>query len=194
MRTAEIRRKTNETDIRLTLSLDGSGQAVIETGIGFFDHMLDAFTRHGYFDLKLRCDGDLEVDTHHTVEDCGIVLGAAIREALGSKEGIARYGNAVIPMDEALVLCAVDISGRAWCDACLSFPTERCGEFETEMVREFFVAVANAAGITLHLRQMGGCNSHHIAEAAFKSFARALSEAVRVDPRVAGVPSTKGSL
>lgn len=193
-RTAGLERKTKETDIRLTLNLDGSGEAKINTGIGFFDHMLEGFAKHGFFDLELECAGDLAVDCHHSIEDCGIVLGGAIREALGDKAGIRRYGSCALPMDETLVLCAVDLCGRPYLNFDGAFPTERIGYMDTEMVREFFYAVSYSAGMNLHLKVLDGGNSHHMAEAMFKSFARALDEAVTVDPRIAGILSTKGSL
>ncbi len=193
-RTAGLERKTKETDIRLTLNLDGSGAAKINTGIGFFDHMLEGFAKHGFFDLELECAGDLAVDCHHSIEDCGIVLGGAIREALGDKAGIRRFGSCTLPMDETLVLCAVDLCGRPYLSFDGAFPTERIGYMDTEMVREFFYAVSYSAGMNLHLKVLNGGNSHHMAEAMFKSFARALDEAVTVDPRIVGILSTKGSL
>ena len=176
------------------LNLDGSGRTDITTGIGFFDHMLNAFGRHGLFDLRLRASGDLEVDSHHTIEDTGIVLGEAIREALGTKEGIRRYGSCILPMDEALVLCAVDLSGRPYLVFDHTFTVPKVGEFDTEMVREFFYAVSYSAGMNLHIRVMSGSNNHHIIEAIFKSFAKALDAATACDPRISGVPSTKGTL
>ncbi len=194
MRSGEITRRTAETDIHMILSLDGTGESDISTGIGFFDHMLRAFARHGFFDLSLTVKGDLEVDCHHTVEDTGIVLGMAIREALGEKKGIRRYGSSILPMDETLVMCAVDLCGRAYYASNLVFTKERIGDLDTEMIREFFWAVSSNAGMNLHLRQLDGCNNHHIAEAAFKAFARALDEAVSFDSRISGVLSTKGSL
>lgn len=193
-RTAAIRRTTAETDICLELSLDGSGKADISTGIGFFDHMLEAFARHGFFDLSLQVKGDLHVDGHHTIEDTGIVLGQAISEALGDKKGIRRYGSFILPMDETLVLCGLDLCGRTYLNTDLAFTCERIGDFETEMVREFFLAVANNAFMNLHLKMLDGVNNHHIAEAAFKAFAKALDEATSLDPRIEGVLSTKGSL
>ncbi len=193
-RTAAIRRTTAETDIRMELSLDGSGNADISTGIGFFDHMLEAFARHGFFDLSLQVKGDLHVDGHHTIEDTGIVLGQAILEALGDKKGIRRYGSFILPMDETLVLCGLDLCGRAYFNTDLAFTCERIGDFETEMVREFFLAVANNAFMNLHLKMLDGVNNHHIAEAAFKAFAKALDAATSLDPRIEGVLSTKGSL
>jgi len=193
-RTARITRTTGETDIRLDLDLDGTGSVQVETGVPFFDHMLDAFGRHGLFDLELRATGDLAVDAHHTVEDVGIVLGQAIAEALGDKAGIARFGDAEIPMDEALVQAAVDVSGRGQLYYAVEVPIEIIGTFDTTLAKEFFVALASNAGVTLHVRTIAGENSHHIIEAAFKAVARALREAVELDPRVSGVPSTKGSL
>ncbi len=193
-RIATIKRVTKETDIDLTLNLDGSGKADIDTGIGFFDHMLDAFARHGFFDLRLSVDGDLQVDTHHTIEDVGIVLGQAIARAVGDKAGIRRYGSFLLPMDETLVLSAVDLCGRAAYVGDVPFTVERIGGFETEMFEEFFLAVANNAAMNLHLRLVTGRNNHHIAEAAFKAFAKALDEATSYDPRIQGVLSTKGSL
>lgn len=194
MRRGEITRKTAETDIHMVLRLDGTGRSEIDTGIGFFDHMLRSFARHGFFDLTLTVKGDLAVDCHHTVEDTGIVLGMALREALGGKEGIRRYGSSILPMDETLVMCAIDLCGRSYFASNLVFTKERIGDLDTEMIREFFQAVSSNAGMNLHLRQLDGCNNHHIAEAAFKAFARALSEAVSPDSRISGVLSTKGSL
>ncbi|MCQ2430016.1 MAG: imidazoleglycerol-phosphate dehydratase HisB [Clostridia bacterium] len=195
MRTAEIKRKTAETDITLSLSLDGTGKAAIRTGCGFLDHMLTLFSRHGRFDLTVTCLGDTNVDYHHTVEDIGIVLGQAFREALGVKAGITRYGDTVLPMDEALILSAVDISGRGGYYDGLAIPTEKVGDFDTELCREFWIAFAQNAGVTLHLRQLAGINSHHIIEGAFKSAARSLRTAVRIDPALGSeVPSTKGLL
>ena len=193
-RVAKIERETSETQISLELALDGSGEAQIETGVGFFDHMLTQIARHGLFDLAIQATGDLHVDCHHLVEDVGIVLGSAIDSALGDRAGLVRYGMAACPMDEALVLVSLDLSGRAWCRCDLHLPTERIGEFDTELIREFFMAVASNAGITLHLVQQSGANSHHIVEGTFKSFARALDAATRTDERVTGVPSTKGTL
>lgn len=194
VRTASIHRKTKETDITLTLNLDGSGKADIHSGIGFFDHMLDALARHGFFDLSVQVKGDLEVDGHHSVEDTGIVLGQAIAEAVGDKKGIRRYGSFALPMDDTLVLCALDLGGRPYYASDLHFTAERIGGFETELMREFFYAVAVNAGMNLHFRQLDGSNNHHIAEAAFKAFAKALDEAVSFDPRITDVLSTKGSL
>ena len=190
-RTATINRRTNETDIALTLSLDG-GAAEISTGIGFFDHMLAQLARHGGFGITLKCLGDLEVDGHHTVEDTVLALGAALREALGEKRGIERYGQAVIPMDEALVLCAVDLSGRPCLRYSAEIPAGRVGDFDTELVREFMQAFCNSGMFALHIRQLDGVNSHHIIEGMFKALARALKAAVAVTG--ADLPSTKGAL
>ena len=187
-------RKTKETDITVTLNLDGSGKAEIRTGIGFFDHMLEGFSRHGFFDLNLTCNGDLQVDSHHTIEDCGIVLGDAIRQALGNKEGIRRFGSCILPMDETLVLCAIDLSGRPYLMFDGDFTAERLGTLDTEMVREFFYAVSYSAGMNLHIKVLNSGNNHHMIEAMFKAFARALDEAVSIDPRIQGILSTKGSL
>jgi len=193
-RTAEVKRQTKETDISCTLDLDGTGKAEIDTGIGFFDHMLEGFARHGLFDLKLVCRGDLNVDTHHTIEDTGIVLGQAIAEALGDKKGIRRYGHFMLPMDDALIACAVDLCGRPYLNYDLVFPQDRCGDMEMCMVREFFYAISYKAGMNIHLKMLDGLNSHHIAEAAFKGFAKALDMAVGYEERIDGVLSTKGSL
>ena len=193
-RIATIERNTSETKIKCTLNLDGSGKADIHTGIGFFDHMMNSFTRHGFFDLSLQVEGDLEVDTHHTVEDTGIVLGQAIARAVGDKQGITRYGSQILPMDEALVMCALDLCGRPYLVCDLTLDREKVGALETEMVREFFYAVSYGAAMNLHIRQMSGANNHHIIEAAFKAFARALDAACAMDPRVSGVLSTKGAL
>ncbi len=193
-RTAVIERDTKETQIRMTLNLDGSGKAEIATGIGFFDHMLNSFARHGMFDLSLTVKGDLEVDTHHTIEDTGIVLGRAIREAVGDKKGMVRYGSAMLPMDEALILCALDLCGRPYLVYHLDLNREFVGNLETEMIREFFYAVSYGAEMNLHLKQLDGTNNHHIIEGAFKAFAKALDQATRLDPRITDVLSTKGSL
>lgn len=193
-RTTCIERNTAETRIRLRLSLDGSGKADIHTGIGFFDHMLHGFARHGLFDVELRAEGDLEVDTHHTIEDAGIVLGKAIREAVGDKKGIVRYGSKILPMDDALILCALDLCGRPYLCYDLKLDREKVGELETEMVREFFYAVSYGGEMNLHLKQLDGFNNHHIIEGAFKAFAKALDQAVQYDQRIAGVLSTKGTL
>ena len=195
MRSAQIERKTAETDVRLTLLLDGAGRAQVDTGVGFLDHMLTLFAAHGRFDLSVTCAGDTQVDDHHSVEDIGIALGDAVAQALGEKRGIRRYGSMLLPMDEALVLCAVDLSGRSTLRMQAAFPSQKIGTFDTELVEEFFTAFARRAGATLHLRQLDGTNSHHIAEAMFKAFGRALSEAVSLDARLAGeIPSTKGAL
>ena len=194
-RTAEIKRKTTETDIELSLCLDGSGIAEIQTGSGFLNHMLTSFARHGRFDLTVRCTGDTWVDYHHTVEDVGICLGEAIAAALGDMRGVTRFGSAVIPMDEALVLAAVDLSGRACLGYALEIPAQKVGDFDTELAEEFFLGLVRTARMTLHLRSLAGKNSHHIIEGAFKAFARALRQAVSIDPAAAGeVPSTKGVL
>lgn len=194
-RNATIARKTNETDISITLELDGQGQTRIDTGIGFFDHMLDAFGRHGLYDLSVQAKGDLHVDGHHTVEDTGIVLGQAFAQALGDKRGIVRYGDIALPMDEALVQAAVDISGRGALYWDMQIPYQMVGSFDSTLAKEFFIAFATNAGITLHVRQLAGENVHHVIEAAFKAVARALREAVASDPRAAdALPSTKGAL
>ncbi len=193
-RQAEIVRNTKETQIRIRLELDGTGKADIHTGVGFFDHMLDGFARHGLFDLEVEVNGDLQVDCHHTIEDTGIVLGQAIREAVGGKTGIRRYGSRILPMDEVLVLCALDLGGRPYYRSDVEFPTERIGEMDTEMVKEFFYAVSYSAAMNLHFRMLADGNSHHMAEGMFKAFAKALDEAVSYDERITGVLSTKGSL
>ena len=191
-RTSQIHRTTGETDVQLTLGLDGSGEGARETGVGFFDHLLDAIARHGGLDLDMLAQGDLETGPHHTVEDTGIVLGQAIDEALGDRAGIRRFGHAVLPMDEARATCAIDLSGRPFTSFEASFPAERVGDFDTDLAEEFFRAVANGAKLTLHLRVEAGTNSHHMVEVAFKAFARALRQAVEVEG--GGVPSTKGLL
>lgn len=193
-RKAVITRNTSETQIELSLNLDGSGKAEIDTGIGFFDHMLNSFARHGLFDLKVKVTGDLYVDCHHTIEDTGIVLGQAIKEALGDKKSIKRYGSVILPMDEALVLCAIDLSGRPYLVFDGEFTTPNVGYFDTEMVKEFFYAISYSAGMNLHIRQMAGSNNHHIIEGMFKAFAKALDEAVMTDNRIKDVLSTKGTL
>ena len=187
-------RKTKETDIQLTLNLDGSGEARLDTGIGFFDHMLDGFARHGFFDLEVQVKGDLEVDTHHTIEDTGIVLGNAIRLAILDKRGMKRYGSSILPMDEVLALCAIDLSGRPYFSFEGEFTAERIGGMDTEMVREFFYAVSYSAGMNLHMKLLSGTNNHHMAEGLFKAFGRALDEATQKDSRIMGILSTKGSL
>jgi imidazoleglycerol-phosphate dehydratase len=193
MRTATINRKTAETSISLSLNLDGTGASLIDTGCGFLDHMLTLFARHGGFDLDVTCKGDTYVDDHHTVEDIGICLGQAIAKTLGDKRGIRRYGDRILPMDETLILSAVDISGRGGCYMELDIPTEKVGTFDTQLCEEFFIALAQNAGLTLHVRQLAGRNSHHIIEGAFKSVARSLGEAVSIDPTHADdIPSTKG--
>lgn len=195
MRTAQVNRKTAETDICLTLNLDGTGTSDCRTGCGFLDHMLTLFSRHGRFDLTVSCTGDTYIDYHHTVEDVGICLGKAFTEALGDKKGIIRYGDIALPMDEALILSAVDISGRGSCCYNLQIPTQKVGDYDTELDQEFWIAFAQNAGITLHIRQLAGRNSHHIMEGAFKSVARSLKTAVRIDSDFANeIPSTKGML
>lgn len=194
MRRATLTRKTNETDISVTLDLDGTGRAKMATGVGFFDHMLDQLARHSLIDMTIRATGDLHIDDHHTVEDCGIALGQALREAVGDKAGIRRYGSCLLPMDDALVRTALDLSGRPFLVWDVEMPREKIGSFDTELVREFFQALATHGGITLHVHALAGFNAHHIAEAAFKSVARALREAVEPDPRSSGIPSTKGAL
>ncbi len=194
-RIASVERKTRETDISLTLNLDGSGQSEIDTGIGFFDHMLTGFSRHGLFDLKLKCKGDLEVDSHHSIEDCGIVLGEAIKEALGDKKAVKRFGSVILPMDETLMLCSIDLSGRPYFSSNIEFKAPMLGAMQTELVREFFYAVSYSAMMNLHLKLLDGGNDHHIAEIAFKSFGKALDMATSIEPRLDGsVWSTKGVL
>ena len=193
MRTTTINRKTAETDIALTLNLDGTGASSVNTGCGFLDHMLTLFARHGGFDLTVTCTGDTYVDDHHTVEDIGICLGQAFAKTLGDKRGIRRYGDRILPMDESLILSAVDVSGRGGCYMELDIPTEKVGTFDTQLCEEFFIALAQNAGLTLHVRQLAGRNSHHIIEGTFKSVARSLGEAVSIDPAHADdIPSTKG--
>ena len=195
MRKASIERKTAETDISLALALDGSGVSDIQSGVGFLDHMLTLFARHGRFDLSVKCIGDTQVDAHHSVEDIGICLGQAFREALGDKKGIARYGDTTLPMDEALILTAADISGRAYLACELSIPAQKVGDFDTELVAEFWAAFVRSAACTLHIRQLAGMNSHHIIEGVFKSAARTLRKACAIDPSLGDeVPSTKGTL
>ncbi len=193
-RTARITRDTKETQITVSLDLDGTGKSRLDTGVGFFDHMLDGFARHGLFDLDVTCRGDLLVDCHHSIEDTGIVLGSAIKEAVGDKKGICRYGSCILPMDEALVLCALDLSGRPYFVYDAQFHGERCGQMDTQMAKEFFYAVSYTAGMNLHIRVLSGENDHHIMEAMFKAFAKALDQAAGRDARIAGVLSTKGVL
>ena len=194
MRTSKINRKTKETDISINLNLDGTGKNNIDTGIGFFDHMLEGFSKHGFFDLDVKIDGDLRVDGHHSVEDCGIVLGNAIKEAVGDKAGIKRYGYFVLPMDEVLVLCAVDLCGRPYLNFDYEFKASMVGDFDTELVHEFFYAVSYSAGMNLHIKVFDGGNAHHVIEAMFKAFAKALDMATSAEPRIEGVLSTKGAL
>ena len=193
-RTAALTRTTKETDISLSLNLDGSGKAEISTGIGFFDHMLNGFARHGLFDLNCQVKGDLEVDCHHTIEDTGIVLGQVIKEAVGDKKGIVRFGTCILPMDESLILCSLDLSGRPYYVSDAVFPTERVGEMDTQMVKEFFYAISYAAAMNLHIKEIHGENTHHVIEGMFKAFAKALDMATIVDERIPGLLSTKGSL
>ncbi len=195
MRVSSISRKTAETDINLKINLDGDGKSVIDTGCGFLDHMLTLFAKHGRFDLEVKCVGDVEVDYHHTVEDIGIVLGSAIKEALGDMRGIKRYASFILPMDETLIMSAIDISGRSHLVYNLKIPTERVGEFDTELAKEFFISVVRNADITLHINQIEGENSHHIIEGTFKSVARSLKAAVELDQKyINEIPSTKGVL
>ena len=195
MRTSQISRKTGETDIALTLNLDGFGSSELETGVGFLEHMLTLFAKHGRFDLTVRCIGDTQVDDHHSVEDIGITLGLAFKAALGDRRGIRRYADILLPMDEALIQCAVDISGRAMLCCDLDIPTEKIGTFDTELAEEFLLAFVREAGITVHIRQLAGTNSHHIVEGVFKALARTLRRAVSIDPDAADeIPSTKGVL
>lgn len=193
-RVSSVSRKTKETDIKITINLDGVGNANVSTGIGFFDHMLGSFTRHGLFDLEVSVKGDLEVDSHHTIEDTGIVLGQAIKEAVGDKKKIKRFGECMLPMDETLVLCAIDLSGRPYLKYSLGLTVPKVGDFDTEMVHEFFYALSYSAGMNLHIKMLDGVNNHHIIEAAFKAFAKALDRALEYDERIADVLSTKGSL
>lgn len=194
IRKATVNRTTSETDIRLSLVLDGTGNATVNTGIGFFDHMLKSFAKHGLFDLEVEVKGDLYVDCHHTIEDVGIVLGQAIKEAVGKKESIRRYGSMLLPMDEALIMCAIDLSGRPYLVFDASFTGDRVGYFDTQMVKEFFYAISYAAEMNLHIRQISGENDHHIVEGMFKAFARALDDATIRDSRITSVLSTKGTL
>ncbi len=193
-REAHLTRKTKETDITINLNLDGTGKSDVSTGIGFFDHMLEGFSKHGFFDLECKVKGDLYVDGHHTVEDTGIVLGQAIAKAVGDKKGIKRYGSFILPMDDALCLVAVDLCGRPYLNFDCTFPTQKVGELETELIREFFYAVSYSAAMNLHVKMLDGINTHHMIEATFKAFAKALDCAVSYDERVTGVLSTKGSL
>lgn len=195
MRTASIKRQTAETDITLSLALDGTGKSEIKTGCGFFDHMLTLFAKHGRFDLTVVCNGDTHVDDHHTVEDIGICLGTAFREALGDKRGITRYGSCTLPMDEALILSAIDLSGRSFLGYALDIPTEKVGSFDTQLCEEFFLAFTREAAMNLHIRSLAGQNSHHIIEGAFKSVARSMRQAVKIEAEFADeIPSTKGVL
>ncbi len=193
-RISKVTRNTKETKIDISLNIDGSGKSNIDTGIGFFNHMLEGFSKHGFFDLDCKIDGDLNVDGHHTVEDCGIVLGNAIKEAVGDKKGIKRYGYFVLPMDDALCLCAVDLCGRPYLNYDVVLPQAFCGALDTCLVKEFFYAVSYAAGMNIHIKMLAGDNSHHMIEAMFKAFAKALDDATSFDPRVSDVLSTKGSL
>lgn len=193
-RVAIVERNTKETQISMMLNLDGTGLANINTGIGFFDHMLNGFSRHGFFDMNVSVCGDLEVDSHHTIEDTGIVLGTAIKEAVGDKKGIKRYGSSILPMDETLVLCAIDLSGRPYLNFDATFTVPSLGDMDTEMAKEFFYAISYVAGMNLHIKVLHGANNHHIMEAMFKAFAKALDEATMEEPRLKGVLSTKGSL
>ena len=193
-RTASITRNTKETQIALSLNLDGKGSYQVDTGIGFFNHMLEGFSRHGFFDLNIQVKGDLQVDTHHTIEDTGIVLGTVIKEAVGEKKGIRRYGSCILPMDECLVICAVDLCGRPYLSYESPFTVSRCGDMDTEMVKEFFYAISYAAGMNLHIKTLTPGNNHHMMEAMFKAFAKALDMAVSAEPRTDQVLSTKGSL
>ena len=193
-RKADFVRRTKETDIALSFAIDGTGSANVSTGIGFFDHMLEGFARHGLFDLKVTVEGDLAVDCHHTIEDTGIVLGNAIKKAIGDKKGIKRYGSCILPMDETLVMCAIDLSGRPYLAFDAEFTMDRVGYFDTEMVKEFFYAISYTAGMNLHIKVLSGGNNHHMIEAMFKAFAKALDEATIIDPRITDILTTKGSL
>lgn len=193
-RLAEVSRITKETNIQMKLEIDGKGISNISTGIGFFDHMLEGFSKHGFFDLEVAIKGDLHVDGHHTVEDCGIVLGQAIREAVGDKKGIKRYGYFILPMDDALALCAVDLCGRPYLQFDCEFPNEMVGSFDTSLVKEFFYAVSYSAAMNIHIKMLSGSNSHHMIEAIFKAFAKALDDATTYDERISDVLSTKGAL
>ncbi|MBO5336900.1 MAG: imidazoleglycerol-phosphate dehydratase HisB [Lachnospiraceae bacterium] len=193
-RIATVNRKTKETDISMKLNLDGSGKSTIHTGIGFFDHMLEGFSKHGFFDLDCQINGDLQVDGHHTVEDAGIVLGEAIKQAIGDKKGMKRYGYFILPMDDALALCAIDLCGRPYLNFECEFTVPRVGYLDTELIREFFYAVSYSAGMNLHIKMLAGTNNHHMIEAIFKAFAKALDQATDMDERIADVLSTKGTL
>lgn len=193
-RIATVERKTKETDIAITLNLDGTGTSTIDTGIGFFDHMLEGFAKHGFFDLNCKVTGDLQVDGHHTVEDAGIVLGQAISRAVGDKKGISRYGHFILPMDDALALCAVDLCGRPYLNFECEFTVPKVGYLDTELIKEFFYAVSYSAGMNLHIKMLSGTNNHHMIEAMFKAFAKALDVATGMDSRISDVLSTKGSL
>lgn len=193
-RIAQLTRTTKETDITLSINLDGEGTGNISTGIGFFDHMLNSFARHGFFDLEIQAKGDLYVDSHHTIEDVGIVLGEAIAKAMGDKKGIKRYGSLILPMDESLILCSLDLSGRPYLVYDVDYTVDRVGYFDTEMVKEFFHAMVYSAGMNLHIKKLAGSNNHHMIEGIFKSFAKALDEALSYDPRIKDVLSTKGTL
>lgn len=192
MRKSEVERNTLETRIKIEFNIDGSGKSEINTGIGFFDHMLEGFTKHGLFDLKVKLDGDLNVDCHHSIEDCGIVLGQAIKEAVGDKKSIKRFGYFILPMDDALALVSIDLGGRPYLDFDCDFAVEKCGEMETAMVREFFYAVSYSAMMNIHVKMLSGVNAHHMIEAIFKAFAKALDQATTFDERIVGVASTKG--
>lgn len=194
MRSVTVERKTKETDITMTLNLDGTGKSEIDTGIGFFDHMLEGFSKHGFFDLECKIKGDLNVDGHHTVEDAGIVLGEAIKQAIGDKKGMTRYGYFILPMDDALALCAIDLCGRPYLNFECEFTVPRVGYLDTELIKEFFYAVSYSAGMNLHIKMLAGTNNHHMIEAMFKAFAKALDQATSMDLRITDVLSTKGSL
>lgn len=193
-RSVTLERKTNETQISVSLNIDGTGEATVDTGIGFFNHMLEGFARHGLFDLNVSVAGDIHVDGHHTVEDTGIVIGRAIAKCIGDKKGIKRYGSMILPMDDALCLCAIDLCGRPYFSYEAEFPMDRIGYLDTELIREFFYAISYTAGVNLHIKVLSGINSHHIAEAMFKAFAKALDQATMVDERITDVLSTKGTL
>ncbi len=192
MRKATVERNTSETKIKVELNIDGKGNSNIDTGIGFFNHMLEGFTKHGLFDMNVKIDGDLVVDGHHSIEDCGIVIGQAIKEAVGDKKGIKRFGYFILPMDDALALVSIDLGGRPYLDFQCDFPVEKCGEMETDMVREFFYAISYSAMMNIHVKMLSGVNAHHMMEAIFKAFAKALDEAITYDSRIEGVASTKG--